>query len=296
MRGLKANGNLWLTAPFLGVMGVFFVLPLLLIVVYSFLQAGDNGGIVWKFATDAYVQIFYDRDFDGKLVFNAGYLEIFLRSVELAGICTLLCLLIGFPMAYHMATRPPAQRNLWILLVTIPFWTNLLIRTYAWMMILRSDGIVNHALISLGLIDKDKPLALLYNGGAVAVGLLYSYLPFMVLPIYSNLERMDWRLTEAAADLYATRGKVLRHVILPLARPGIIAGCVLVFIPAIGSFLAADLLGGGKQMMIGNLIEAQFGFSRNWPFGSAVSVALMAVVMLCLMLMAKKGRGLEELV
>jgi len=296
MRGLKASGSLWLTAPFLATMGVFFVLPLILIVVYSFLQAGESGGVVWKFATDAYVQIFYDRDFDGNLVFNAGYLEIFLRSVELAGICTLLCLLIGFPMAYHMATRPPERRNLWILLVTIPFWTNLLIRTYAWMMILRSDGVVNHLLASLGLIDKDKPLALLYNSSAVAVGLLYSYLPFMVLPIYSNLERMDWRLAEAASDLYATRGNILRHVILPLARPGIIAGCVLVFIPAIGSFLAADLLGGGKQMMIGNLIEAQFGFSRNWPFGSAVSVALMVVVMLCLMLMAKKGRGLEELV
>ncbi|MBI1216378.1 MAG: ABC transporter permease subunit [Alphaproteobacteria bacterium] len=286
--------SLLLLSPFLAVMGAFFLMPLLLIAAYSFLQAGPNGGVVWHFSWDAYVQILYTRDFDGTLVFDAGYLQIFWRSLKLAGICTALCLLAGFPMAWHMATRPPEKRNLWIMLVTIPFWTNLLIRTYAWMLILRTDGLVNNALVKTHLIAQ--PLTLLYNDFSIGLGLLYSYLPFMVLPIYANLERMDWRLVEAAQDLYATRAQTLRRVILPLAAPGILAGCVLVFIPAIGSFLAPDLLGGGKRMMIGTLIANQFSFARNWPFGAAASVVLMAVVMLGLMLMARKGRGLQSLV
>ncbi len=285
-----------LTLPFLTLMTAGFVLPLLLIVVYSFLKAGDNGGVLPAFSLEGYTQILYSRDLDDKLVFDSGYLQIFARSVGLAALCTFLCLLIGFPMAYHMATRAPERRNLWIMLVTIPFWTNLLIRTYAWMLILRSDGLLNRALIGLGVIDGDHRLDLLYNNSAIAIGLLYSYLPFMVLPIFSNLERMDWRLAEAASDLYASRWQTLRHVILPLARPGIISGCVLVFVPSIGSFLTSDLLGGGQNLMLGNLIEQQFGFSSNWPFGSAISVALMIIVMLSLIFMAKRGRGLEELV
>jgi spermidine/putrescine transport system permease protein len=283
-----------LLAPFLVVMGVFFLMPLVLIAAYSFLQAGDNGGVVWHFTWDAYVQILYTRDFDGTMIFDSGYLQIFWRSLKLAGLCTLLCLLAGFPMAWHMATRPPERRNLWMMLVTIPFWTNLLIRTYAWMLILRTDGLANNALLGAHIIRQ--PLPLLYNDFAIGLGLLYSYLPFMVLPIYANLERMDWRLVEAAQDLYATRLQTLRRVILPLAAPGILAGCVLVFIPAIGSFLAPDLLGGGKRMMIGTLIANQFSFARNWPFGAAASVVLMAVVMLGLMLMARRGRGLQSLV
>lgn len=282
-----------LLLPFALLTGVFFVMPLFLILAYSFLEAGVHGGVVWKFSWDAYIQILYERDFDGRLVFDRGYLEIFWRSLRLAGICTALSLLAGFPVAYYMATRSPEHRNLWILLITIPFWTNLLIRTYAWILILRDEGIANSVLESAGLIDA--PLSLLYNDFAVGIGLLYSYLPFMVLPIYANLERMDWKLAEAAADLYAGRLQTMLRVILPLAKPGILAGCLLVFIPAIGSFLASDLLGGGKHMMIGNLIEMQFGFSRNWPFGAAASVALMAVVMLGLMLMARRGRGLEAL-
>jgi spermidine/putrescine transport system permease protein len=278
-----------LLLPFFLVTGIFFILPLALIVVYSFLQAGPYGGVVWNFSTDSYTRLLFERDFDGNFVLYTGYLEIFLRSLKLAAICTLLCLLAGFPIAYYMATRPPRQRDLWILLVTIPFWTNLLVRTYAWMLILRSEGLVNTALLKMGFIAE--PLPLLYNGFAVGIGLLYSYLPFMILPIYAALERMDWRMAEAAEDLYAGRRQILTKIIIPLAMPGIIAGCVLVFIPAIGSFLASDLLGGGKQMMIGNMIQMQFGFSRNWPLGSAASVAVMALVMLGLILLARKSRG-----
>ena len=157
------------------------------------------------------------------------------------------------------------------------------------MLILRDEGLINSMLVKSGAVTE--PLPLLYNDFSVGIGLLYSYLPFMILPIYSSLERMDWRLTEAAQDLYAGRLRTLWHVVIPQAMPGIIAGCVLVFIPSIGSFLAADLLGGGKQMMLGNLIQLQFGFSRNWPFGAAASVILMALVMLGLMILSRASRG-----
>lgn len=287
------NGSIWLLSPFLLVMGAFFAAPLLLVVAYSFMTDHYPGGVEMPLTLKAYTRIFFDRDFDGNLSFDPSFLLICWRSLKLAGLCALLCLLLGFPMAYFMATRPPAQRNLWMMLVTIPFWTNLLIRTYAWMLILRDDGLVNNGLRAAGIIDQ--PLTLLYTDFAVGVGLLYSYLPFMVLPIYSNLERMDWRLVEAAADLYATRWKTLWKVTIPLCMPGIVAGCILVFIPAIGSYLAPQLLGGGGKMMIGNKIETLFGAAGDWPFGSAASVALMAVVMLGLMIMARRG-GLKELV
>lgn len=287
------NGSIWLLSPFLLVMGAFFAAPLLLVVGYSFMTDHYPGGVEMPPTLKAYTRIFFDRDFDGNLSFDPSFLLICWRSLKLAGLCALLCLLLGFPMAYFMATRPPAQRNLWMMLVTIPFWTNLLIRTYAWMLILRDDGLVNNGLKAAGIIDQ--PLTLLYTDFAVGVGLLYSYLPFMVLPIYSNLERMDWRLVEAAADLYATRWKTLWKVTIPLCMPGIVAGCILVFIPAIGSYLAPQLLGGGGKMMIGNKIETLFGVAGDWPFGSAASVALMAVVMLGLMIMARRG-GLKELV
>jgi spermidine/putrescine transport system permease protein len=291
MRGLKP---LYLLLPFFAVTGVFFVLPLVLIFVYSFLQPGAYGGVDWHFSWESYVRLLFERDFDGRPEFNPVYLIVFGRSLALAGVCTALCLLAGFPIAYSMATRPERLRNMWVLLVTIPFWTNLLVRTYAWMLILRNEGLVNAWLVKSGVVSE--PLPLLYNAFAVGVGLLYSYLPFMILPVYATLERLDWRLVEAAQDLYAGRLQTLRRVIIPLSMPGILAGCVLVFIPAIGSFLAADLLGGGKQMMIGNLIQMQFGFSRDWPFGSALSMVVMAVVLLGLMAVKRKGRGAEALV
>ena len=285
--------SLYLLLPFLIVMAVFFAAPLALIAGYSFMTQHFPAGVQWPLTLAAYVQIFFDRDFDGKLEFDTQYLSVFWRSLKLAALCTGLCLLLGFPMAYHMATRPPEKRNLWIMLVTIPFWTNLLIRTYAWILILRDEGLVNKALMALHITSQ--PVQLLYNDFAVGLGLLYSYLPFMVLPIYANLERMDWRLTEAAADLYANRWRTLRKVTIPLTAPGILAGCVLVFIPAIGSYLAPALLGGGQSLMIGTMIEQQFGTAGNWPFGSSASVVLMAVVLLGLMVMSRRG-GMKELV
>jgi spermidine/putrescine transport system permease protein len=282
-----------LVGPAVVVIGVFGVAPLLITLVYSFLVAGSYGGVEWKFTTDAYVQFLFDRDiFDGTVHFVPDYLEIFWRSILLAGFTTLACLLVGFPTAYFMATRPPSQRNFWVFLITIPFWTNLLIRTYAIMLIIRDQGLINDTLLWLGLIDK--PVVILYTNVAILLGLLYSFLPFMVLPLYASLEKLDFRLVEAGFDLYATRGRVLRRIIIPLAKPGIIAGCLLVFIPGLGAYITPLLLGGGGRLMIGNLIALQFGTSRNWPFGSALAFILMAAVLLALMLYARSSTGKSQ--
>ena len=270
-----------LLSPSMIVIGVFGLFPLTITLIYSFLSPGNFGGVTWEFTTDAYVQFLFERDiFDDTLSFSTTYLSIYGRSIGLAFGATVGALLIGFPMAYFIASKPPEQRNLWLFLITLPFWTNLLIRTYAILLIIRDEGIINVSLQGMGLIDA--PLGMLYTDGAVFLGLIYSYLPFMVLPLYASLEKLDFKLVEAAYDLYATRFQVLRHIIVPMAKPGIVAGCILVFIPGLGAYITPELLGGGKELMIGNLIALQFGGSRNWPFGSAAALILMVVVMLSL--------------
>ena len=281
----------WLLAgPAMIVIGVFGVLPLVIMLIYSFLVAGTYGGVEWAFTTEAYVSFLFQRDlFDDTLQFVPDYLQIYFRTFLLAGVTTIASLIVGFPTAYFMATRPPSQRNFWVFLITLPFWTNLLIRTYAIMLIIRDEGMINDLLRWLGLIDQ--PIHFLYTNFAILLGLLYSFLPFMVLPIYSSLDKLDFRLVEAGFDLYATRGRVLRRIVIPLAKPGIIAGCVLVFIPALGAYVTPLILGGGKQHMIGSLIATQFGTSRNWPFGSAQAFILMAVVLLALLLYVRSTTG-----
>ncbi len=279
----KRRNRLLLLAPALVTIGCVGLLPLTVILVYSFLEPGTYGGVNWVFSGEAYVQFLFERDlFEETLSFNPAYLEIFGRSLLLALGATFGALLVGFPTAYFIATRPPGTRNLWLFLITLPFWTNLLIRTYAMMLILRDEGVINIALMEVGVISE--PMILIYTDGAVLLGLVYSYLPFMVLPIYAALEKLDFRLVEAAYDLYATRFRVLRHVILPVAKPGIVAGCILVFIPGLGAYITPQLLGGGKSLMIGNMIWQQFGASRNWPFGSASALILMAIVMIALLI------------
>ncbi len=276
------------------VIGIFGLFPLAITVIYSFLSPGTYGGVTWDFSTEAYVQFLFERDiFDETLAFSSTYLQIFGRSIGLALGATVGALLIGFPTAYFIATKPREQRNFWLFLITLPFWTNLLIRTYAILLLIRDEGMVNLALMQTGLIGA--PLRLLYTDGAVFMGLIYAYLPFMVLPLYASLEKLDFRLVEAAYDLYATRWQVLRRVILPLAKPGIVAGCILVFIPGLGAYITPELLGGGKKLMIGNLIALQFGSSRNWPFGSAAALILMVVVMLALLLYVRQaGKGAQH--
>jgi spermidine/putrescine transport system permease protein len=273
--------NRLLSAPALLIITLFGICPLILILIYSFLKAAPYGGVDWKFSTDAYLNFLFQRDiFDDTLQFAPDYLYIYLRSIAFALITTVVCLLIGFPTAYFMATRPPEQRNWWVLLITIPFWSNLLVRTIAIMFIIRDEGLINHVLMYFHVIDK--PITMLYTNFAILLGLLYSYLPFMILPLYSSLEKLDFRLVEAGHDLYADKRQVLWRVIIPLAKPGIIAGCLLVFIPAIGAYVTPLILGGGTHLMIGDLIAQQFGSGRNWPLGAAQALILMVAVLVAL--------------
>lgn len=289
----EARRSLILLLPAFALIGAFGLAPLCLILVYSFLVPGTYGGVVWEFSLDAYIQFLFERDiFDGTLAFNASYLQIGARSVILAGLAVVGCLLIGFPTAYFIATRPPGLRNVLIFLVTVPFWTNLLVRTFSMMLILRDQGPLNSVLMDIGITGQ--PLSLLYTDFAIGLGLLYSFLPFMVLPIYASLERIDFRLVEAAYDLYANRWRVLQRILIPLSLPGIAGGCFLVFIPSLSSFLAPDLLGGGKHLMIGNLIAQQFGTARNWPFGAAAAMILLSLVLIALMIYARQTARRER--
>ena len=282
------RGRRLLLLPAIALILTFGVLPLFIILIYSFLEPGAYGGVKWEFSTDAYVQFLFERDlFDDTLTFTTAYLEIYWRSLSLAAVTTVFSLLIGFPCAYVIATKPESQRNIWLFLITIPFWTNLLIRTYAMLLIVRDQGIINGFLVGIGIIDQ--PIVILYTDFAVGLGLIYSYLPFMVLPIYASLEKLDFRLVEAGFDLYADRKKVLRKIVLPLAMPGVVAGSILVFIPSLGSFITPVLLGGGTELMIGNMIQLQFGSSRNWPFGSAAALILMTTVLIALTVYVKNS-------
>jgi spermidine/putrescine transport system permease protein len=270
-------------APAVAIIAFFMLAPLGLMAYVSLLQKGVNGGVVWdQHTAEAYVNFIFERDLDDSLVLNIDYLRIFARSFGLSLLTAVLALAIGFPTALYMAMQPEGRRNLLIFLVTIPFWTNLLVRNYAWILLLRNGGLVENLLRWLGV--SDQPLGVMYTPIAVSIGLTYSYLPFMVLPIYASLEKMDSRLIEAAFDLGADRRRALTRVILPLAMPGIAAGCILVFVPALGAYVTPELLGGGKSMMIGNLIQGQFGAARNWPFGAALAFALLAIVLLAMMI------------
>jgi spermidine/putrescine transport system permease protein len=280
--------RLCLLTPSWLVIGVFMLAPILIMLVYSFLTKEFRGGVIWEFSLAAYDQFLFDRGLfgDEPPTLEWTYITIFARSIIQALIATLLCLLIGFPTAYFIATRPEETRSLWLFLVTVPYWVNLLIRTVSMKFLIRDNGPLNEALLGLGLMSK--PLALVNTDLAVQLGLFYSYLPFMVLPIYASVERYNFGLSEAAADLYANRWETLRLVLLPAVKPGIIAGCILVFVPSLGAFLAPDLLGGAKNFMIGSLIEEQFkGNAGNWPFGAAASMILLTMVLIVLLLYAK---------
>ncbi len=257
----------WLLAPAAVWLILFFFVPLLLVLAISFASRGLYGGVEWTFSLANYA-----------LVADPLYLRVYGRSLWLAGATTALCLVLGFPLASYMARVPPARQGLWLVLVLLPFWTNFLVRTYAWMFILRSEGLVNTLLVSWGLAAG--PVELLYTDGAVLLGLVYGYLPFMVLPLYATLVRLDISLIEAAWDLYASGWAVFWRVVVPLARPGVIAGCLLVFIPSLGAFLTPDLLGGGRTMMAGTLIQHEYLVVRDWPLGSAFSFGLMSLVVL----------------
>lgn len=266
-------------APSTLILVLFFGVPMGILLTYTFLTRGAYGGVSMPFSGESWQRIL-----------DPLYLSILARSFLVAAVSTLLCLVLGFPLALFISRSGP-RKNLYLALVMLPFWTSFLVRTYAWMFLLRDTGLINTALQALGLIRE--PLPLLYNWWAVILGLVYGYLPFMVLPLFSTLERLDPSLMEAAADLGAKPTATLFRVIIPLTAPGLRAGAILVFIPCLGAYLTPDLLGGGKTILIGTLIQNQFSNSRDWPFGSAVSVGLMAIVMVLLWLQVRrKGESL----
>lgn len=256
--------------------------PLAIVLVYSFLTPGQYGNVEWQFSWDAWTGILFTRDiFDGSLSLADAHLTIFWRSVQLSVLTTLITFVVGFPTAWFIATRPPSERAMWLFLITIPFWTNLLIRTFAINEVIRNEGLLNQLLLGIGLISE--PLRILYTETAVLIGMTYVYLPLMVLPLFAAIDRFDMRLLEAGYDLYASRWQVLRRIILPIVRPGIVAGSILVFIPSLGAYVTPRVLGGGKNMMIGNFIELQFGQGRNWPLGAALSMTLLVIVTIALL-------------
>jgi spermidine/putrescine transport system permease protein len=261
-------------------MAFFFAAPLGIICAYGFLTRGDYGGVEQPWTLENFTRLI-----------DPLYLAVLWRSVWIAGLSTALCAILGFPLALFIA-RAGRYRNLYLQLVLLPFWTSFLIRTYAWIFILRDTGLVNTILMRLHIIAH--PLQLLYNDGAVLLGLVYSFLPFFVLPMYATLERMETALLEAAADLGARPFATLTRVIIPLSMPGILAGSVLVFIPCLGAYLTPDLLGGGKTVMLGNLVQNQFTTARDWPFGSAASLLLMlgSTLLLALLMRSRMAKEL----
>ncbi|MDR6759362.1 spermidine/putrescine transport system permease protein [Mycoplana sp. BE70] len=256
--------------------------PLLIIILYSFLAPGNYGDVKWEFSTEGWFNVFFSRDiFDDTVSLANAHFEIIWRSVKLALATTALCAICGFPTAYFIATRPPHNRSVWLFLITIPFWTNMLIRAFAIQELIRIEGILNEFLLTIGLISQ--PIQMLYTDFSILLGMTYVHLPLMVLPLYASMEKLDFRLIEASYDLYASRCNVLLKVIVPLVKQGLIAGSILVFIPALSSYVIPRVLGGGKSMMIGNLIELQFGQGRNWPLGSALSVTLVIIVLFAML-------------
>ena len=229
-----------------------------------------------RITLDNYAFLFQDR----------YYAIIYLSSIKMAAVGTFFCLLLGYPMAYFIARQPTARRNFLLLGVILPFWVSFLLRVYAWIGLLNSQGVINNALLGIGIIDR--PLTLIYNDFAVYLGIVYSYLPFMILPLYANLERLDLDLNDAAADLGARRWQVFFDVTLPLSMPGIVAGCLLVFIPAMGEFIIPALLGGSDTLMIGRALWDEFFINRDWPVASAVSVVLLLILVLPMMWFQRK--------
>ena len=273
----------WLTlVPGFAWWAVFLLAPIGLVLVSSFFRRGQFGGVVYEFNLENYAR-----------AFDPLYLKVLWYSVRIAFTTTVICLLVGYPAAYFIATRTSARvRNALLVLVILPFWTNFLIRTYAWIILLNRGGVINRTLQSTGVIDA--PLPLLYNDFAIVLGLVYGYLPLMILPLYAALERLNPELLEVAGDLGSRPFRVLRTVTLPLIVPGLVAGCVFVFVPSLGNFPVPQLLGGGRRIMMGNLINQQFLDARDWPFGSTLALMLMAILMVLLVVQARVLRHGRE--
>ncbi|MFZ5969367.1 MAG: ABC transporter permease [Bacillota bacterium] len=259
----------WLSIPYALWALIFSIAPIVIIAVYSFCSRSPYGQIIYEFTTENYKQFL-----------KPIYLNVFWRSIVLAVESTVICFLMGYPMAMIIANSNMKRRNIMVMMFVLPLWTNFLLRTYAWMVLLRDQGVINQFLIALGIVDE--PLKLLYNTGAVIMGMVYNFLPFMVLPIYSVLSKIDKSYIEAAEDLGGTTLQVFTKVVFPLSMPGVVSGVIMVFMPAVSTFVISDLLGGGQTVLLGNLIQNQFLVARNWQFGSAISIIMMSLILIAM--------------
>lgn len=287
-RSLIQRGLTFLSGG-MGWLLLFLVLPSLALVALSFASRGQFGEVIWVFTTENYQRLM------GFSVFGwtPDYIYILLRSVLVAFLTTLISVLLAFPLSFFIASRPPRTRYLWLTLVIVPFWTNMVIRAYAWFLILAPELPFAKLAAALGLVPEGSPLY--PSVFAVYLGMVSMFLPFVVLPLYSSVERLDWSLVEAAQDLYSSRTRTFFKAILPQTMPGLSVGIVLTFVPAMGTFVVPDLLGGAKYMLVGNLIQQQFFASRDWSFGSAVSMGLMVLTMISLQLYRRRGEEIELL-
>lgn len=276
----KRTGIVMVT-PFAAWFLIFLLVPVAYVVFVSFMTRGTYGNIVLKPTLGNYA-----------MIFSSTYLKIVLNSLKIALVGTFLCILIAYPVAYFMA-KHSRKAGLLILLIMLPFCTSSLVRNYSWVVLLNTSGIVNNFLIRIGLVSE--PIQFLYNDAMVMVGLIYAFMPFAVLPIYSSIEKIDWSLLEAAKDLGARPGQAFWKVTFPMTSSGIFAAVIQVFIPSLGIYFISDLLGGGNSMMIGNLIRNQFLQSNNWPFGSALSIVLVLITLLLLFIYTKVGGDIEEM-
>jgi spermidine/putrescine transport system permease protein len=270
----QAVSNPAVIVAFMGV-----VVPMLVLAAVSLSRPLDFGGVAWgTFTPDAYQRVLFDRDWDGILTLQRGYIDILIRSFEMALLTTIAALLIAFPTAFFMATRSPKWKAILLIVVTIPFWTCTVVQMYGWIIIMADNGLVERTLHLAGVASG--PLGILYTNAATTIGLVYAFTPFMILPIFAALDRFDWRLVEAAYDLGANKWAAVLHVVVPCCRHGIAAGVALVFVPALGSYTIPGLLGGNHAFMVGNLIDFQFAGGRDWPLGAALSFTLLAILLL----------------
>jgi spermidine/putrescine transport system permease protein len=276
-----------LLAPVTLFLGVFFLLPLCIIAVFSFLSPGLYGGVEWSFYHWNYGRIFGWAD--GVMeIYEPIYLQILLRSLSFATMTVILTLILCYPVAFWVSRLPERWRLVFLFLITLPFFSSLIVRLYAWLLILKPSGLLNTVLLSIGVISE--PLEILYTPSAVVLGMVYVMVPFMFLPLFAAVDNLDRAQIEASLDLGANRIQTFLKVVLPQTLPGIMGGAVIVFIPSVGNFIVPDVLGGAKGLMIGNLVEQQFLSSRNWPFGSALSMIIMTVVLAVLLVSVTRAR------
>lgn len=277
IRSFKKHMGAWGTVgPTVIWLGIFLFLPLVYVILITFLTKNAYGGVDFSFTLENY-----------RNLFKSEYIKVFWDSIVLSLETTVICLLVGYPFAYILANAPRRWKNFLVLLLMLPFWTNSLIRTYGWNTLLRTEGIINHFLLGVGVIKS--PLEMLYTDQAVLLGMVYALLPFTVLPLYTSIEKLDKSLLEAGSDLGASRAHVFTRIVLPLTMPGIFAGSIQTFIPSLGFFFISDMMGGAKTMYIGNLIKNQFLSARNWPFGAALSIVLIVITLILMRLYTKVG-------